>query len=75
MCEYLYMYDQCGIIYFLSALFIHKKINSVIIEKRLWSDYFAKANPQPSLAGANPLLAITGTLGCWVSPLAHCVPP
>ncbi len=43
--------------------------------KRLWSDYIAEANPYPSLTGANPLLANTGTLGCWVSPLARCVPP
>ncbi len=45
------------------------------ILKRLWSDYIAEANPCPSLTGMNPLLADTGTLGCWVSPLARCVPP
>ena len=43
--------------------------------KRLWSDYIAEANPNPSLTGAIPLLTRTGTLGCWVSPLARCVPP
>jgi hypothetical protein len=36
---------------------------------------FAKADPYPPLTGANLLLTRTGTLGCWVSPLAHCVPP
>jgi hypothetical protein len=35
----------------------------------------AKADPYPPLTGANPLLTRTGTLGCWVSSLARCVPP
>jgi hypothetical protein len=43
-------------------------------KKRLWSDYIVEANPYSSLTDANPLLTHTGTLGCWVSPLALCVP-
>ncbi len=47
----------------------------MFINKRLWSDYIVEADPNPSLTSANPLLTHTGTFGCWVSPLALCVPP
>ena len=41
----------------------------------MWSGCIDGASSNQSLTGAIPLLAYTGTLGCWVSPLARCVPP
>ena len=39
------------------------------------SDYVGKAAGHRPLTGAVPLLTHTGTLGCWVSPLARSAPP
>ena len=39
------------------------------------SGYVGEAGSHRPLTGAIPLLTHTGTLGCWVSPLARCTPP
>ncbi len=60
---------------FYGIMNIIHNIEVISTEKDCGLTILSRLTPSPPLTGANPLLTHTGTLGCWVSPLAHCVPP